>query len=359
MSRSLWWGSLALAVLVAAIAGYGATRWRIAAGPVFVGQDNTELGEFMPASQVRFDYLVRNEGRSVLELSGFRSSCACLLVGLTKLGDPPFKITVEPGKSAKLPGTLSVSGAPGQAYSTTIGFDTNDPSRPKVEITVGYRVAAGLSCYPREAACGEMLPGAETILPFVVRKPEKLKVGTPTRFAIEPASLGEIVRIPAEDIGEPANLDGLGDAVAAFKLKVKAPETVGPFSGTVSVYSPESGASPAFVLLVQGLVVPFVTVMPETIVLPRMGSGGLIRSATVFVRAHDRRPPRLSFLEPPKDLSLVIGQARDDGSVPLVVTWDDKKAVPGSDEARTVTVSASAGGRETKLPLRIVCRNGG
>lgn len=135
---------LLVAVLVAAaavpMAALAAAESADAAKPkAVVAQPVHEAGVVPTGQQIVHDFVIENQGDAVLEITDVRPACGCTVA--------QFDRTIAPGASGKVHAVLDTSTFAG-AIAKGIAVLTNDPAKPRLELTVKAEVRPHLIADP-------------------------------------------------------------------------------------------------------------------------------------------------------------------------------------------------------------------
>lgn len=134
---------LLVAVLIAAAAvpaGMMAAAEAAAAQPkAVVAQPVHDAGVVPTGQQIVHDFVIENQGEAALEITGVRPACGCTVA--------QFDRSIAPGESGKVNAVLDTSTF-GGAIAKGITVLTNDPARPRLELTVKAEVRPHLIADP-------------------------------------------------------------------------------------------------------------------------------------------------------------------------------------------------------------------
>ena len=158
--------AVGLAVVLGVAAGIATAVVRMNAAPSGGGRDGIERpmpplpadGEQLPAVAVdreeydfgtmdvdaegSHDFLITNTGQGTLKLVSGETSCRCTLSKLDK-------DEVQPGGSATVTTTWTSNDSIGPYRQTAVIF-TNDPSQPRVTLTISGRITTAARAVPAE-----------------------------------------------------------------------------------------------------------------------------------------------------------------------------------------------------------------
>lgn len=121
------------AVMAAAEAADAARPKAVVAQPVH------EAGVVPTGQQIVHDFMIENQGDAALEITAVRPACGCTVA--------QFDRTIAPGASGKVNAVLDTSTF-GGAIAKGITVLTNDPAKPRIELTVKAEVRPHLVADP-------------------------------------------------------------------------------------------------------------------------------------------------------------------------------------------------------------------
>lgn len=144
--RPAWgWASICLVLflLIAVIAVsrnllvvYGPLELRPS---IVCNETGLDAGEICGPKQVKFDFLIRNQGGTNLTVSKALGGCRCLTVS-----SPKFPQVIEAGKSLQLSTVMDLKGVSG-AFKKRLLIASDDPLLPRLELSV-----KGVVCAPSQ-----------------------------------------------------------------------------------------------------------------------------------------------------------------------------------------------------------------
>ena len=118
---------------------------------VAVDREGYDFGTMDVDAEGSRDFLIANTGKGVLKLATGETSCRCTLSKLDK-------DEVQPGDSATVAMTWTSNDSIGPYRQTAVIF-TNDPSQPRVTLTISGRITAAARAVPDELIFSTLLAG--------------------------------------------------------------------------------------------------------------------------------------------------------------------------------------------------------
>lgn len=123
-----------LAALLTAVAARAAGQPRaVAVEPI------KEAGRVWKGEKIVHDFLIRNDGDAVLEITEVRAACGCTTTGHDR--------TIAPGQTGKVRAVVDTTTFNGPIAKGVTVF-TNDSEAPQIELTVRARVETHLAVKP-------------------------------------------------------------------------------------------------------------------------------------------------------------------------------------------------------------------
>jgi uncharacterized cupredoxin-like copper-binding protein len=95
---------------------------------ISVQQSEFDFGDINQNDIVNHDFVIMNTGGDILKISDIRAACGCTAA-------KPDKTELKPGESTKLKITFNSKGRKGPQIKT-VNFNTNDPAKPSVTLTI-------------------------------------------------------------------------------------------------------------------------------------------------------------------------------------------------------------------------------
>lgn len=145
-------GSVILAVCAALILGLSPHVEAAGAPKAVAVEPIKDVGTVAKSEKVVHDFLIKNEGDAVLEITQVRPSCGCTVAEFDK--------TIAPGQTGKVHIVLDTSTFSGP-IAKGVEVLTNDPATPRIELTVRVKVEPYVSVKPGYARY-IMVQGEET-----------------------------------------------------------------------------------------------------------------------------------------------------------------------------------------------------
>jgi hypothetical protein len=240
------------------------------------------------------DFLLRNVGNALLELTKGGTSCSCTLSELNQR-------VVAPGKSAKVTVQWKSKGEWGP-YRQSATILTNDPDNPRVELTITGRLTPGLQVSPPSFELGRVSSGelATAEARVYCYLPDRLEIKGYTWLSHSIEGMFEFHHQPltAPQLAEEV------DARSGFlaKIVVKPGLPLGPIRQTISL-STNLKARPTIEIPLQGAIVSDISIVgrgwdAETGVLT-LGSvssqAGLEEALTIITRGPFRKEVKFAL----------------------------------------------------------------
>jgi hypothetical protein len=360
MARSLavWVGiPILIALLSYCLASPSIKSWagKVTGAPVVEYPRAVDLGEQEAGRVAAAPVTIANRGRSELLVDGMASSCSCSGLERDEGGSfvPTCELRLAPGEEMRLRVRVSVNGAPGDSFRSSLSFHTNDPDNPEGRIEVAVRrVTGGLLTTPRTAVFGTVLVGQEA------RQLVEVRDRNPTRRRVESVSSSDPERFSVQwsPVGE-GDAEGTspGDGRLLGRLEVSLlTRSPGPVDGTVNLDLPGRQTTTVSVV---GRVAPLVELSPARLVLPRASDAGEVWSGTCLCRSNEHLP--LALAAGASDEGLTIRITAVDGNPHLqkvCVEWDRSgRGMLASADLRTVRLKARVGSREFPVEFPVEC----
>jgi hypothetical protein len=145
-------GSVILAVCAALVLGLTPGVEAAGAPKAVAVEPIKDVGTVAKSEKVVHDFLIKNEGDAVLEITQVRPSCGCTVAEFDK--------TIAPGQTGKVHIVLDTSTFSGP-IAKGVQVITNDPATPKFELTLRAKVEPYVSVKPGYARY-IMVQGEET-----------------------------------------------------------------------------------------------------------------------------------------------------------------------------------------------------
>ena len=120
--------------------------------------ESIDLGECEAGQIAASEFEIANDGTADLNIANVRASCSC--TGFeTRQPDGLYSkveaLTIPPGGRKTLVVRLAVNGPPGEALTSAVYFQTDDPARPEVTLAIRLRrIRAGAFSQPVAFAFG-------------------------------------------------------------------------------------------------------------------------------------------------------------------------------------------------------------
>lgn len=191
-----------------------------------------DFGQIKQGDVVSHDFVFRNEGDGVLEVSEVQAGCGCTVIG-------NWDRRVEPGKRGVIPISFSSGGLSGNVHRS-ITVSSNDPMQPTRIVQFGADVWTPFLVTP-------------TQLTFVVPRESK-------------AELVQKVRVISR-LTEPVALAGIKDVDANFRMRTNELKPGREFEIEVAVVPPfQSGASTRIEIRTSASAAPTITFIARIVV---------------------------------------------------------------------------------------------
>ncbi len=188
---------------------------------VAVDQEEYDFGMMDVDAEGSHDFLIANTGKGILKLVAGETSCRCALSKLDKE-------EVQPGDSATVTMTWTADDSIGPYRQTAVIF-TNDPSQPRVTLTISGRITTAARAVPDELIFSTLSAGqsanAEVSIYCYIDEPLEI-VG----FKLDNPTTAEYFDVAFE----PLNADRLSEEPGAvsgqlMKVTLKSGLLQGPF----------------------------------------------------------------------------------------------------------------------------------
>jgi hypothetical protein len=98
-----------------------------------------DVGTVAKGEKIVQDFLIRNDGDAVLEITNIQPACGCTVAEFDK--------TIAPGKTGKVHASVDTSTFNG-AIAKGMSVFTNDPATPQIELTIRAKVEPYISIKP-------------------------------------------------------------------------------------------------------------------------------------------------------------------------------------------------------------------
>ncbi|HVR97126.1 MAG TPA: DUF1573 domain-containing protein [Thermoanaerobaculia bacterium] len=132
-------GSVILAVCAALVLGLTPLAYAAGAPKAVAVEPIKDIGTVAKSEKVVHDFVIKNEGDAVLEITQVRPACGCTVAEFDK--------TIAPGQTGKVHVVLDTSTFAGP-IAKGVQVITNDPATPKFELTLRVKVEPYVSVKP-------------------------------------------------------------------------------------------------------------------------------------------------------------------------------------------------------------------
>jgi hypothetical protein len=210
-----------------------------------------DLGSFHQDETINYDFIVRNEGNAVLQITDVKPSCSCTITEFDK--------TIEAGKTGKVHAKITLSSFDGP-ITKLISVSTNDPANPLLTLAITAKVIPWISAKPGFARFlvlqGETNDAVQT---SVLVSPE----GTPFKILrVESSVPGAAASF--HEAAEAQRLPGFNGKQWAVDIKLNNNIKVGPLADYVTVTT-DHPHQKEIKIAVSGMVRPMFSINPARI----------------------------------------------------------------------------------------------
>jgi hypothetical protein len=342
--------------LLAACAGISwlsysmAYRWTI--GPRLDVPSLIDLGVQDPDQEIESEFLVRNIGSALLELTNFETSCHCLSLQEKAVSStaPLERKTISPGCSLTLVARLK-TGTDSQKGRSYVWFDTNDPSVPQARVEISMGVQGRVVLTPAQVYFGQLVPNETVTHSLVIIDSGRIP---PVRVTRVESSAPDFIRVTRFETDGQAPLVPSGRLIGELKVEIRAPKP-GRVEERLSFYE-EGNVRPIAQVPIRGEVVLPFQVSPSVLLLPRAASDGWDYSVRVLCQTADRKPFRLSVIAPPSLTVQVEGEDVLAATHVACVLWHPDRDPPAASFTGVIRFAAISDGEEKVVEVPVTCR---
>lgn len=119
-----------------------------------------EFGSVSNTETVKHTFTVRNDGKSVLNISGVKPACGCTIADISSK-------VLQPGESATIAASLSLKGRRG-LQTKTITVNSDDPKTPAYKLTLKGTAASEVGLEPTSIYVGQLGFGEQVTKDVVI-----------------------------------------------------------------------------------------------------------------------------------------------------------------------------------------------
>ncbi len=326
--------------------------------PTLEVEQNLDLGERELLSRVNGSIVLRNTGDQVLVIDGIVTRCGGLGVfiqrGSTELAKVE-RLEIPPHTKQTLVVQLAVAGSPGVPLVRRFAFQTNDPNRPSVEITLTVTPTSRYFATPAEVSLGTLSVGDSVQREIEIRAYDR-KLPPITRVTCS------LVRteVDFQPGKKPANaLPDLQGSESIGLLRVAFDKTTAPgdVSGTIFLFC-EGEEKPVIELPVSGHIAPLVELSPGTLLLPRVSGAGATYRGNCICRSPSGKPLSLRISKAPPKLVVRIKDVPANRALKLIEVDATSIAqeLPPAGPPQQLELTAEVDGRRMALKLMLVLK---
>jgi hypothetical protein len=324
--------------------------------PAIEVQREFELGEHELLSTVEPLVVVRNNGRQPLTIRKISTSCGCLGVFAQREGGHREKLEsleIASGGEARLILRLAVTGQPGRPELRRVGFQTNDPRNPTVELFLSVTPIARFVAVPANVVFGTLPVGVRMQRDVDVMAADQ---GQPAITYVTSSN----THIRAEYFPAGALSERQDTSTKAFELRgrltirLDAPAGPGECEGVISVHC-VGRHEPVITVPVSARVARLVELCPGELTLPRASSAGPVYAATCVCRSSVGKRFGLVVRESPPDVAVQITEALDNPSLKIIQVDAAKlrDIVPAGGLTTELALDAEIDGQCVPLTLKL------
>ena len=120
-----------------------------------IDEPHFDFGEQHNNQSIEHTFVLRNEGTSTLQITNIRSSCGCTVGHVSSHN-------LLPGESGKISANYNLRGRQGPQRSV-LTLETNDPSNPRAQMTMGGVAVQELQVRPNRVFHGQIHTGQKSV----------------------------------------------------------------------------------------------------------------------------------------------------------------------------------------------------
>jgi hypothetical protein len=198
-----------------------------------IDETTYKFGNMESGTTQRRTFVVRNSGKSPLDLEFVSHTCKCTTVELNgKAVEPGAAATVKPGEAGEVMLEWAAKVPPGP-FRHGATFVTNDPNNSRIELMVEGDIVASTTLEPSLLNFGSVNVGAEGKAEMLVMAFLEPEVAIES-FEVTDEKLAEQIDVQIEPIDKsalPANAQAAAKIVATFTPQ----GAIGPFGGSLKM----------------------------------------------------------------------------------------------------------------------------
>jgi hypothetical protein len=303
-------------------------------------------------------FTIANQGGGELVLDQIRTNCECSGLEQQENGRAVRlkELRLKAGERAQVAIRLAVRGQAGKPLRSVVFFCTNDPTQPEGRIDVVVtNVTGGVRTWPAAIAFGTIpLGGKATQVLYLhddaasPRTLARIESSCPSQVKVRP--------FPPVKTAEGNHDVGLSSVIGTFEVVLET-EKPGTLQAEVRAYLVGEQRAAA-IIPVTAKVARLVEVIPDSLVLPRTSTVGLLYSGAFLCRNWQGKPFTLEPVSVHPGLTAKILAVDDNPALKIVhIEWeparDGESVVPLT---RLVRLRAQIGQQSTVLEIPVKCR---
>jgi hypothetical protein len=295
------------------LAGSTTTAIQQAASRIDFDSKEIDFGESLPVPEISGKFIIRNTGKSTLELQQPRPSCGCTVSSLSVN-------KLAPGEKAELKFTVSLRGIFGGDYFKVITVLSNDPSNGSVNLHIKGKVKPFVKIEPTEFVLGEENYRNKTNLTAIIRRLDGQSLNITNIVATNFVASASVIE------GHMEAVNGGNGSEQRLQIAVSSGGKMGWFNNSIRLYSDDANiAQPIFDIPISGRWTDEVFAEPENLqwavqLNAKWEPAPAARIRKVFVRSLDPdRPVKVTKMSASMD-GFTFDLAADEKSSAQTIT---------------------------------------
>lgn len=253
-----------------------------------VPETNFDFGKILEGAEVSHDFIVRNTGKSPLQIKKVQANCECIKT--------EYDQVVQPGAQGKISIKIDSRGRGGSFFKFIL-VSSNDPIQPQLRLQLKGLIQPLISMQPGNLISFEGVSGT------VQAKAIDLKATSVKLFHIARTETNIPNKITYE-------VEPISDG-KHYRLKVMNKTEAGIYNGFIKLFT-DLPDNPEVIVEVKGKIRDVISVLPPKVLLGKIPSEDRIRFAEVQVRTNLDKPFKITKLSYDEQLISVEQKALPD-----------------------------------------------